>query len=419
MATSRCRRWHRAAPTDKGDVLPAISATDLLVLLPLLGWLAVAALGCYGVYDCVKSLKPAPSVIWRPNILLIVPVRGAAPHVAALWQAIRSQQLAARRVVFALEDEADPAFAAIQALPPGPVRDCVIAGPAVLRGQKVHNLLAALETLKPDDDVVVFADADIVPARDWMARLAIPFQEPDIRILSGYRWMTPSDDHWSSSFVCVANASVATLPRSALWNIPWGGSIAASPDTLATLDLQTIWDRSLPDDIPLGLAARANGFPVTCPQSLLVPSPTAMSWREALAFGRRQYLFIRWYQPKHWMLAAAGTTLPLIGWAVAIPLAITGDAAAIATIVVANGLDQVRATLRRQVPRTLWGTEMPRRMAAIDRFATPAVQAFHAAIVWSTLFGRSMTWAGRRYRLDAERRVTRIDKVTSRETAEA
>lgn len=390
-----------------------MSVTEVLVLLPLLGWLAVAALGCYGVYDCVTSLKPAPPITWRPNILLIVPVRGTPPSFAALWEAIRSQELAPRRVVFALEDESDPAFAAIQAFPPGPDRDCVMAGPTVMRGQKVHNLLTALKTLEPDDGVVVFADADIVPTRDWMTRLAIPFQEPDIKIVSGYRWMTPKNDDWSSALVCVANASVATLPRSTLWNIPWGGSIAATPDTLVALDLQTIWDRSLPDDIPLGLAARANGFPVTCPQSLLVPSPTAMSWREAFAFGRRQYLFIRWYMPKHWLLAAAGTTLPLLGWAVALPLAVTGDVAAIATIIVANGLDQVRASLRRQVPRILWGTEMPQRMAAIDRFATPAVQAFHAAIIWSTLFGRSMTWAGRRYRLDAERRVTSIDTLTS------
>jgi hypothetical protein len=44
-------------------------------------------------------------------------------------------------------------------------RDCVIAGPASMRGQKVQNLLAALATLTPQDRVVVFADADIVPTK--------------------------------------------------------------------------------------------------------------------------------------------------------------------------------------------------------------------------------------------------------------
>jgi hypothetical protein len=221
------------------------------------------------------------------------------------------------------------------------------------------------------------------------------------------------DERWSSAFVCAANASVATLPRLPVWNIAWGGSIALTRKTLSALNLPLVWGRSLPDDIPLGLAANAHGFPITCPQSLLVASPTAMNWREAFAFGRRQYLFARWYRPKHWLLAAAGTTIPLLGWAVALPLAVTGHTMAIATIILANALDQLRASLRQRVPRKLWGTQMPRRMAMIDRFATPAVLAFHAAIIWSTLLGRSMIWAGRRYRLDSERRVTRIDRVSA------
>jgi hypothetical protein len=394
-------------------VLQTMSAFDLFVLLPLAGWLVVAALGCYCVYDCVQSLKPPPPLDWRPNVVLIIPVRGVPPNFHALWEAIRAQRLAPSRIVFALEDKNDPAFAAITALPPGPRRDCVIAGPASGRGQKVHNLLAALETLAADDAVIVFADADIVPEPDWLVRLVTPLRDSDIKLVSGYRWMTPMDERWSSAFVSAANASIATLPRAPVWNIPWGGSIALTRETLVALELPVVWERSLPDDLPLGLAARAQGLPVTCPQSLLVPSPTTMSWREAFAFGRRQYLFARWYSPKHWLLAAAGTTLPLIGWAVALPLAVTGSTAAFATIVVANTLDQVRASLRARVPRELWGAEMPRRMALLDRFATPAVLAFHAAIVWSTLFGRSMAWAGRRYRLDSGRRVTRIDAVAS------
>lgn len=393
--------------------MPHLTASEVLVFLPLAGWLAVAALGCYGVYDCVQSLKPAPVPDWHPNIVLIIPVRGVPQNLRALWAAICAQRLVPRRIVFALEDRSDPAFEVIQSFAAGPRRDCVIAGPAPVRGQKVHNLLAALDTLTPDDAVIVFADADIVPDPDWLVRLVTPLQQNGIKIVSGYRWMTPIDERWSSAFVCAANASIATLPRLPVWNIPWGGSIALTRETLSALNLPQVWDGSLPDDIPLGLAARAHGFPITCPQSLLVPSPAVMSWREAFAFGRRQYLFARWYRPKHWLLAVAGTTLPLAGWAVALPLAVTGHGAAIATIILANALDQIRASLRQRVPRKLWRTDMPRRMALIDRFATPAVLAFHAAIIWSTLLGRTMIWAGRRYELDSDRRVTRIDRVST------
>jgi hypothetical protein len=389
-----------------------MTPSDILLLLPLLAWLVVAALGCYGVYDCVSTLKPPPDHGGQPDIALIIPVRGAGPNFSALWQAICAQTWLPRRVIFALEDTRDPAYAAIAGFASGPARDCVIAGPASVCGQKVQNLLAALATLTPDDAVIVFADADIVPDKDWLLRLAAPLSEPEIKVVSGYRWMTPVDAHWSSAFICAVNASIATVPRTPAWNIPWGGSIALRRETFDALNLPVVWDRALSDDLSLARAAHALGYPITSPQSLLVPTPIAMSWREAIAFGRRQYLLARFYLPKLWLLAAAATTLPLIGWAVALPLALTGHAAAIATIVLANALDLLRATLRRRVPGELWGTDMPHRMAVLDRFATPAVLAFHAALIWSTLFGRTITWAGRRYHFDAARNVARIDLIS-------
>ena len=52
--------------------------------------------------------------------------------------------------------------------------------------------------------------------------------------------------------------------------------------------------------------------------------------------------------------------------------------------------------------------KISRRMAWLDRWGTPAYLAFHAIIIWSTLFGRTITWAGRTYQLDASNRVTHI-----------
>ncbi len=127
-----------------------------------------------------------------------------------------------------------------------------------------------------------------------------------------------------------------------------------------------------------------------------------------MGFARRQYLFVRLYTPKLWALAAAATSLPLIGWAVALPLALGGDPAAIAVILGANLLDQWRASLRRRVVRTLWGEAglaRLRRVLWLDRFATPLWLAFHAAIIWSTLFGRTIRWADRVYRIEGRQRL--------------
>lgn len=387
-----------------------MSTLDSLLLLPLAAWICVAALACYGVWDCVSTLKPAPQIDWRPrNVVLIVPVRHVPPNFLALWDSIRAQNLPPTRVIFAVENMQDPVAATVLTFKGGPPVELVASGATVTRAQKVHNLIAALATLRPDDDVIVLADADIVPKPDWIQRLVVPLKNPDVLAVSGYRWMTPSDDAWSSAVVSVANASTATLPRSRHWNFAWGGSIALRRRTLDAIDLPNRWKDLVLDDIPFTRAVRALGGHVSCPQSLLVPSPGSWDWSSAFAFGRRQYMFARWFAPGLWALAATGTTIPLLGWAVALPLAVGGNRFAIATIVIANALDQVRASLRLRVSRILWNEEMPRRMALVDRFGTPVSLAFHAAAIWSTLFSNTITWGGRSYRVDSNGKVLRIE----------
>jgi hypothetical protein len=235
-----------------------------------------------------------------------------------------------------------------------------------------------------------------------------PLCEPINVVVSGYRWMVPTDERWSTAFVCVANASIATLIRVRPLNLAWGGSTALCRDTLDALDLKTCWDRAALDDLPLTRAVRARGGYVYGPRAALVPTPTSYTWKQAIAFGRRQYLFARMHVPREWLLAAGATTLPVIGWVVAIPLAVTGNKSAIATLLVANLLDHIRARMRRRVPAKLWGTDIPRRMAWLDRWGTPVYLAFHSILIWSTLIGRSITWAGRTYQLDRHQRVDRI-----------
>jgi hypothetical protein len=90
-----------------------------------------------------------------------------------------------------------------------------------------------------------------------------------------------------------------------------------------------------------------------------------------------------------------------------LPLAVTGNEVAIGTIVIAYALDYMRARLRERIPRKLWGIESHARVKWLDRWATPAWLALHAAVIWSTLFGRTIRWAGRIYRIDNSKRLER------------
>ena len=183
-----------------------------LTIIPLAAWLVVAALSCFGVYITQRD-RPAATIGKVEPTVLIVPVRGIPPHLHELRRGICAQSHRATRIIFAVESADDPAHAALRALTGGPPVEIVIAGVATERGQKIHNMLAALVKLEPDDAIVVFADSDIAPAADWLARLLRELDSQRIGMTSGYRWLIPADERWSTAFVSVINSSIASVPR--------------------------------------------------------------------------------------------------------------------------------------------------------------------------------------------------------------
>jgi len=66
---------------------------------------------------------------------------------------------------------------------------------------------------EPADAIVVFADVDIAPTPDWLARLLRDLDRADLGMTSGYRWLMPTDERWSTAFVCVINSSIAAAPK--------------------------------------------------------------------------------------------------------------------------------------------------------------------------------------------------------------
>src|SRR5215510_14011073 len=371
------------------------------LIIPLAAWLLIAAVSCFGVYITQRA-RPPLDVAQAEPIVLIIPVRGTPSHLRELWQGIRAQTCGPLRVIFAVESADDPAGAALRALTGGPPFEIVIASGTTERGQKIHNMLAALGRLKPSDAIVVFADADIAPAPDWLARLLRELESKRLGMTSGYRWLVPTDERWSTAFVCVINSSIASAPRDSKWANAWGGSMALRRHTVDALALPTLWERAVSDDLTISRAVRALGGKVRSPRDALVPALVSYGWRDALVFGRRQYLFTRTHAPRLWLVAAAATTIPLAGWATALPLAVAGNKLAIGSIAIAFALDYARARLRERIPRRLWGIESHPRVKWLDRWATPAWLALHAAVIWSTLFGRTIHWAGRTYRIDAK-----------------
>ena len=391
-----------------------------MFVLLLIAWMAIALLATYGTHLYWRQVAREPAPPAASGVAVLIPIKGAHRQDAVqqrFFASCLNQQNVSYRLIFAVESKDDPAAAVIARLAEHDPRvTLVVAGLATKRGQKVHNQLAALATLRPDDQFVVFVDADLVLAPTFLSRLLRPLVHGAVELASGYRWILPADDRFASRLCALMDWSVATAPRYRRWNLLWGGAMAISRSALDRIDLPGCWAMTLLDDLVLTRAARSNHMLVDTPRLALVESPVSHDLRSLFDFGRRQYLFVRVHAPRHWCLAGVALTVPAFAGAVALPAAVDGDVLAVGCIVLSLLMQQMRATLRVAIAERVLLAEPAARSASLsrrDRWMLPVAHLVHLAIWMTSAFGRTMTWGGTRYRLLGPGRVEILGRVKS------
>jgi ceramide glucosyltransferase len=381
----------------------------MIGLLILLAWLLTDALATYGVLHHRRAFVPREASSSGPKTAVLIAVKGVSDSTRPFLDALQAQRYDNFRLIFALESSADEAFALITAwqreLNGHTSVEVIIAGLSSNRAQKVHNLLSALSALGVDDQIVVFADADIVPGETWLSQLIRPVASGETAASCGYRWQLPIAGNWPSLIVAAADMSVATAARSRMWNLCWGGSVALDRKALDLLDLNTAWDRAASDDLTLTRALRSRGLRIYVPPFVLVASPVSHSWTSLLRFMRRQYLLVRVYAPRHWLLAAWTLCLPVLGAVIAIGLLLQGQRWAAAFLATSTALLQLRLLTRRSIAALVLAPPDRAIATATVKFASwcwPLIHLTHVAAFASSAFGRHFTWAGVRYRLTGQ-----------------
>jgi Glycosyltransferase like family 2 len=340
-----------------------------------------------------------------PPVAIIVAVKNASEVSRAFFGRLRHQAYPDYRIIAAVESEEDPAFAMVteETKRPGAPLRRVVAGQCERTGQKVWNLLAALDAIEDRDEIVAFVDADTLPAPDWLSRLVAALVNTGRDAVTGYRWIVPADNRVSSAIVAAANASVVTVPRlPSIINHCWGGTMAMRRTTLESIDIRRYWAGAISDDAQMTRAFKQAGYPVYSPRQSLLLSPVAMSWREALSFGRRQYRILWLHSRDLWALAALGTFFPIAAAIAALSMALQGSAVAIVLIGVSLVLGEVRYHCRRRIVSALWGEARaagPPMYWRVERWLRPLWWSFHALCVFSALGSRHIRWAGIDYRV--------------------
>ena len=227
------------------------------------------------------------------SVTLFVPCCGVEEGLAANLKALEQQDYPNLRLVFVVEHADDAAIPIIKGLLSG---ELVIAGAAEGRGQKVHNLLAAIDRVPPSD-VWAFADSDGRPDPGWLRRLVSELDRPGVGVASTYRFYVPEPLSFLTLLRSVWNASVLSLLGNHDRNFAWGGGMAIRRGVFEQIGVAQAWQGALSDDYALTHAVRRAGLRVSFAPGCLVPSYGRVGLLELLSWVTRQIAITRVYWP--------------------------------------------------------------------------------------------------------------------------
>lgn len=255
-----------------------------------------------------------------PKTAVIIPCKGLEPDFEENIIAYLAQDYRHYDLIFVTESETDPAYPTLKRILEDSNRSAwlITAGEAENRGQKVHNLCAALEALDAVDrntEVLVFADSDARPEANWLQELVTPLADSRVAATTGFRWYLPltarARRSFSASLLSAWNAGALNVlgERSAF---AWGGATAINRDTFEELRIKEKWEAgAVSDDYVLSrtIQAHSSRLRIKFVPQCLVPSDAQTTWRELLEFTARQMTITRVYAPRVWWLTAITHTL--------------------------------------------------------------------------------------------------------------
>jgi len=217
--------------------------------------------GRFVAADAAASPRPAPGVD------VLKPLHGDEPGLeAALAELFLQDYPGEVRVIFGVQDPADPALAVVRRLQAAhPRRDVVVVVDPRQHGsnRKVSNLINMAAAAR--HDLILLADSDILVRPDYLRRVLAPLAEPAVgAVTCAYYGAAAGEGVWPRlaamglSYQFLPSVVVGTALR--LAHPCMGSTIALRREVLAEIGgLEAFADR-LADDYAIGEAVRAAGY---------------------------------------------------------------------------------------------------------------------------------------------------------------
>jgi ceramide glucosyltransferase len=363
----------------------------LLLLIALCGvaYAVAAALFVGRMLGGASDTPPNP----RPAVSILKPLRGAEPGLEeALASALAQDYAAPVQMVCGVADADDPAVAAVERLK---LRfpDCEIAlvidGHTYGANRKISNLINMMASAK--DEVLVFADSDIVVPPNWLAAVVNALSQPGVGAVSCF-YAGEGQGWWSQlaamgiSYQFLPNAVFGTA--TGLAHPCFGSTIGLHRDMLGEIGGFEAFRDTLADDYEIGRAVRSRGkalaYPPITVRHICTERRFTELWRHELRWART----IRTVDPAGHFGSAVTHALPLgligAGLAGFSPAALI----VLATVLVA------RLFLKGRIDNIAG-------VRAGPAWLLPVRDVLSFGVFLASLMGRGVDWRGQRLKIGA------------------
>jgi ceramide glucosyltransferase len=259
-----------------------------------------------GIVTLVDGIRAArymrtfrPRRATRESVMVFCPCKGIDAGFDQNIKSIITQDYPNYDVIFIVESEHDDAYARLCELK----QKVLVAGRATNQGQKVHNLVHAVNH-SGTPDIYVFCDSDARFPHDWLSKLLAPLEAGNLT--TGYRWYVAPVLHLPTLMRSAWNASSVSILGDHNRNFAWGGSTAIHRDTFHRLNILDVWRGSVSDDYSMTRAAQRTGTKIVFVPECLIPSYGECTFGELLEFTTRQVVITRVYHPALWRVGFIG-----------------------------------------------------------------------------------------------------------------
>lgn len=376
---------------------------------------ALSLRGGFKFLDLVRrGVKRCPGS-YHPPAAVIIPCKGYDDDLEENAVRFLTQDYPGYQVIFVVASRDDPAYQILAPRLPNGQPDepkvakasIVVAGFSDHTGEKVNNLLAGLRAAGVEAEVLVFADIDARPRKDWLRSLIAPLEDPCITMCTGFRWYLPGSQ-FTSRLQSAWDASIATMMGEHNQNFAWGGSMAIRRKDFERLGVaERYWQKTVSDDYAITRAVREARGAIHFEPRCLVTSLGNSSLGSFLRWANRQIIITRVYAARYWRLGLASYGLYVVTFLWGLALIVlpgvrpTHRFVVVAFLVAVLALGTAKGALRAAAARELF----PEERETVGRYAScywklawviPWVMFFNFA---SAAFIRRIEWRGTIYEL--------------------